>query len=113
MERLPQLFNKQAEYFNKSTEDLSTQQIRDKLSQLASDVLPPHAVERFSTMLSINGSPNGYSAVTEELKYTSKFFSSFFLDLSELLIDYCHSQICSAKWNPRVTIGPLGWIVHH
>jgi len=66
------LFKNQSDYFNKSSEDLSTHQIREKLAQLASDILPPHAVEEFKTSLSING-PRGYSAVTEDLKYTIKF----------------------------------------
>jgi hypothetical protein len=67
------LFKRQEEYFDIPSQDLSPRQVRDKLAQLASEILPPGAVDKFKALLAFKGSPNGGNAVTDDLKYTSSF----------------------------------------
>jgi len=67
------LFKRQEEYFDIPTQDLTPRQIRENLAKLASEVLPPDAVEKFKELLVFKGTPNGGNAVTDDLKYTIKF----------------------------------------
>ncbi len=67
------MFKHQGEFFDIPIQDLSPRQVRDKLAQLASVVLPPDAVEKFKGLLALEGTPNGGNAVTDDLKYTSTF----------------------------------------
>jgi hypothetical protein len=70
------LFKHQEEYYDIPIQDLTPRQIRDKLAQLASEVLPAEAVEKFKDLLAFKGTPNGGNAVTDDLKYTSMFSPS-------------------------------------
>jgi len=64
-----QLFKRQEEYFDGPTQDLTIRQIREKLAQLASEFLPASDVEQFKELLTIKGSANGGTGVTDDLKY--------------------------------------------
>jgi len=67
------LFKHQGEFFDIPIQDLTPRQVREKLAQLASGVLPPDAVEKFKDLLALKGTPNAGNAVTDDLKYTSTF----------------------------------------
>ncbi|KAF8165690.1 hypothetical protein B0H34DRAFT_248668 [Crassisporium funariophilum] len=67
------LFQHQEEYFDIPSQDLSPRQIRENLAKLASEVLPPGAVSDFKDILTLKGSPNGGTAVTDDLKYNIKY----------------------------------------
>ena len=70
---ISQLFKKQDEFFDIPAQDLSSRQAREKLAQLASEVLSPVGVKTFKDLLALKGTPNGGNAITDDLKYTSKF----------------------------------------
>jgi hypothetical protein len=65
------LFTRQEEYFDIPIQDQSPRQVRDRLAQLASEVLSLEALEKFKDLLVLKGTPNGGNAVTDDLKYTS------------------------------------------
>lgn len=65
------LYKNQGEYFDIPTQDLTIRQVREKLADLASQVLPPDTIEKFKDLLALKGSPNGGNAVTDDLKYNS------------------------------------------
>ncbi|KAF8645475.1 hypothetical protein AX16_007761 [Volvariella volvacea WC 439] len=67
------LFNVQGEYFDIPSSTLTPLQIREKLAGVAATVIPPEAVEKFKDLLALKSTPNGGTAVTEDLKYTIKF----------------------------------------
>jgi len=67
------LFKRQVEYFDAPSQDLTIRQIREKLAQLASEVLPADTIEQFKDLLTIRGSANGGTGVTDDLKYNVKF----------------------------------------
>ncbi|KAF9462067.1 hypothetical protein BDZ94DRAFT_1220615 [Collybia nuda] len=67
------LFKNQDDYFDIPTSTLTPLQIRENLAQLASEIIPPEAVNEFRELLKLKGSPNGGVAVTDDLKYTIKF----------------------------------------
>ncbi|KIM46542.1 hypothetical protein M413DRAFT_65587 [Hebeloma cylindrosporum] len=67
------LFKRQEEYFDGPTVDLTIRQIREKLSQLATEVLPANTIKEFKELLTIRGSANGGTGVTDDLKYNVKF----------------------------------------
>jgi hypothetical protein len=50
---------------------LTPLQIRAKLIDLAAGVIPPDAVERVKDLLALQGTPNGGTGVTDDLKYNS------------------------------------------
>ncbi|KAK7053957.1 disulfide bond formation protein D [Favolaschia claudopus] len=69
------LFKRQGEYFDIPTSTLTPLQIREKLVALAGEVIavPSNAAGRFADLLLLKSSPNGGTAVTDDLKYTIKF----------------------------------------
>jgi len=67
-----ELFKQQEDYFDIPSQDLSPRQIREKLAQLASNVLPPNALAEFRDLLTLKGSLNGGTGVTDDLKYNIK-----------------------------------------
>jgi len=124
---ISQLFKKQDEYFDIPSQDLSPRQAREKLVQLASEVLPPKGVETFKDLLALKGTPNGGNAITDDLKYTSKssmadiyslqlrFQSSHplfrrILVLWMLTFD-SSSQVWQTEWNSRLSFCPLEWVI--
>ncbi|KAF8806257.1 hypothetical protein BYT27DRAFT_7234137 [Phlegmacium glaucopus] len=54
-----ELFKQQEDYFDIPSQDLSPRQIREKLAQLASNVLSSNALAEFKDLLTLKGSPNG------------------------------------------------------
>ncbi|KAF8204599.1 hypothetical protein BJ912DRAFT_2017 [Pholiota molesta] len=60
-------------YFDIPSQDLTIRQIRQKLADLAANVIPANAVDQFSDLLALKGSPNGGNAVSDDLKYNVKF----------------------------------------
>jgi hypothetical protein len=64
------LFKRQGEYFDIPSSTLTPIQIRQKLHDLATEVIG--TPEGFADLLALKSTPNGGNAVTEELKYTSK-----------------------------------------
>ncbi|KAG6832350.1 hypothetical protein H0H87_001814 [Tephrocybe sp. NHM501043] len=66
------LFKNQGDYFDIPTSTLTPLQIREKLGQLAAQIIPPTAVEEFKDLLTLKSTPNGGNAVTDDLKYTSE-----------------------------------------
>lgn len=70
-----QLFKRQNEYFDIPTSNLTPVQIRENLAQIAAGIIPVNAVDEFRELLKLKSSPNGGVAVTDDLKYTSTYFS--------------------------------------
>ncbi|KJA29665.1 hypothetical protein HYPSUDRAFT_174441 [Hypholoma sublateritium FD-334 SS-4] len=70
-----ELFKHQEEYFDVPTQDLSIREIRARLAQLAGTVLPggAAAADQVTSLLTLASSPNGGTAVTDDLKYNVKF----------------------------------------
>jgi len=68
-----ELFKHQQEYFDIPASSLSPLQVRQKLAELASTVIPADAVDRFKALLTLQGTPNGGVQVTDDLKYMVKF----------------------------------------
>ena len=73
-----QLFKHQEEYFDAPSQDLTIRQIREKLAQLASEVLPANTIEQFKELLTVIGSGNGGTGVTDDLKYNGLEFQEPF-----------------------------------
>ncbi|KAJ6515262.1 hypothetical protein C8R45DRAFT_955860 [Mycena sanguinolenta] len=69
------LFKRQGEYFDIPTSTCTPLQIREKLTALAEEAIPvpSSAFGRFADLLLLKSSPNGGTAVTDDLKYTVKF----------------------------------------
>ncbi|RDB19785.1 hypothetical protein Hypma_012898 [Hypsizygus marmoreus] len=67
------LFKNQEDYFDIPASNLTPLQIREKLAQLAAQVISPEGVAAFKELLKLKGSPNGGVDVTDDLKYTIKF----------------------------------------
>jgi hypothetical protein len=66
------LFKHQQDYFDTPSQDLTPRQIREKLAQLASNLLPSDALAEFKDLLTVNKeSLNGGTGVTDDLKYNS------------------------------------------
>ena len=106
----PQLFKHQEEYFDIPTQDLSIRAIRARLAQLAGSVLPAGAAaaDQVTQLLTLAGSPNGGTAVTDDLKYNGASSSRAFID-SHILISYIlSSQIRPPERDPRLPDRPLG-----
>jgi len=69
-----QLFKQQEDYFDVPSQDLTPRQIREKLAQLASNLLPSDALAEFKDLLTLKGEfLNGGTGVTDDLKYNTKF----------------------------------------
>ena len=92
-----QLFKRQEEYFDGPTQDLTIRQIREKLAQLASEVLPANAIEQFKELLTIRGNGNGGTGVTDDLKYNGlKFHTS---ELEQNLLTSLNMAVKFARQN--------------
>lgn len=70
----PQLFKQQGDYFDIPTSTLTPIQIREKLASLAASVIGGDK-SAILDILTLKSSPNGGIAVTDDLKYTSKFIA--------------------------------------
>ena len=68
-----QLFDEQGNFYDIPTSTLTPLQIREKLADIADSVIQDKGkVEEFRELLKLKSSPNGGTAVTDDLKYTSK-----------------------------------------
>jgi hypothetical protein len=71
------LLQRQEEYYDIPTSTLTPIQIREKLASLFAETgVPRDRVETFKELLKLKSTPNGGVSVTDELKYTSKPFST-------------------------------------
>jgi hypothetical protein len=70
------LLQKQEEFYDIPTSTLTPVQIRDKLASLYAETdVTSDQVEAFRDHLRNKSTPNGGVSVTDELKYTSKFYT--------------------------------------
>ncbi|KZT42925.1 hypothetical protein SISSUDRAFT_1014938 [Sistotremastrum suecicum HHB10207 ss-3] len=67
------LFEVQQEYFDIPASKLTAVQIREKLAKLSAIVLTEEQAAKVNDLLLLKSTPNGGTAVTEELKYTIKY----------------------------------------
>ncbi|KAF9006742.1 hypothetical protein BDQ17DRAFT_1389502 [Cyathus striatus] len=96
------LFNHQEDYFDIPASTLTPLQVREKLAQLASTVIPEGAVDNFSELLKLKGSPNGGTAVTDDLKYTIKFSRQNSIHVSPtVLFDGLVAPEISSSWGEK------------
>ena len=71
------MLQKQGEYYDIPTSTLSPIQIRERLALLLAETgVSGDRVEAFKELLKLKSTPNGGVTVTDELKYTSRFFST-------------------------------------
>jgi hypothetical protein len=69
------LLQRQEEYYDIPTSTLTPIQIREKLASLYAETgVTNDQVEGFKDLLRNKSTPNGGVSVTDELKYTSKFY---------------------------------------
>jgi hypothetical protein len=71
-----QLFKNQGDFFDIPASTLTPVQIRERLANIAAEVIPFNDVDEFKDLLELKGSPNGGVAVTDDLKYTSAYWLS-------------------------------------
>jgi hypothetical protein len=67
-----QFFKVQDDFYDIPSSTLTPLQIREKLAQVAAQVIPTDKVDAFKDLLVHKTSPNGGVDVTDDLKYTSK-----------------------------------------
>ncbi|KAF8345579.1 hypothetical protein F5887DRAFT_1061715 [Amanita rubescens] len=67
------LFGHQEEFFDQPTSRMTALQIRQRLKELASQVLPEPAVGKFEDLLELKSTANGGTGVTDDMKYAIKF----------------------------------------
>lgn len=80
------MLQRQGEYYDIPTSNLSPIQIREKLASLFAETgASGDRVESFKELLKLKSTPNGGVSVTDELKYTSKFFPT---EYSVILTNY-------------------------
>lgn len=84
-----QLFEAQQEYFDIPASKLTAVQIREKLAKLSATVLDEEQAAKVNDLLLLKSTPNGGTAVTEELKYMSCVLHP----RVEPLLNDSHSQI--------------------
>lgn len=71
------MLKRQEEYYDIPTSTLTPLQIREKLASLyAETAVRGDQVDAFKELLKYKSTPNGGVSVTDELKYTSKFYYS-------------------------------------
>ena len=71
--RFSQLFGHQAEFFDQPASRMTALQIRQRLKELASQVLPEPAVGKFGDLLELKSTANGGTGVTDDMKYASMY----------------------------------------
>ncbi|TFY69183.1 hypothetical protein EVG20_g3257 [Dentipellis fragilis] len=67
------LFKRQEEFYDIPTSNLTPVQIREKLAEVAAEVLPQSKIPAFKDLLALKSTPNGGVSVTDDLKYTIKY----------------------------------------
>jgi hypothetical protein len=107
------LFKQQEDYFDVPSQDLTPRQIREKLAQLASNILPSSSLAEFKDLLTLKGGNNlnGGTGVTDDLKYNSTCFPtqndpSIYIHFHLFL----YSQVFQTEWYSRFAYRHVGWI---
>ncbi|KAF8638600.1 hypothetical protein AX17_002141 [Amanita inopinata Kibby_2008] len=96
------LFKHQGDYFDVPSQNLTPLQIRDKLAQLAAQVIPSKAVEEFKELLRHKTTPNGGNAVTDDLKYTIKYSRQNGIHVSPTVLwDGLIASEISSSWGEK------------
>ncbi|KAF8961116.1 hypothetical protein BDZ97DRAFT_1258055 [Flammula alnicola] len=96
------LFQHQEEYFDIPTQDLTSRQVRENLSKLASSILPASAVDQFTDALAFKGAANGGNAVTDDLKYNIKFSRQNSIHVSpSVLWDGLYQKQIESSWEEK------------
>ncbi|KAG2054925.1 hypothetical protein BDR06DRAFT_954842 [Suillus hirtellus] len=67
------LFKQQGEFFDGPSSNMTPLQIREKLANIAAQVITEEQLVTFKDLLKLKPSPNGGIGVTDDLKYTIKF----------------------------------------
>lgn len=100
-----QLFKQQGEFFDGPSSNMTPLQVREKLANIAAQVITEEQLVMFKDLLKLKPSPNGGIGVTDDLKYTSA--SSRFC--GGLGSHTCHrSQVRQAEWRTCFSHCPLG-----
>ena len=74
------MLQRQEEYYDIPASTLTPLQIREKLASLYSESgVSGDQVEMFKDLLRNKSTPNGGVSVTDELKYTSKFYPRLYV----------------------------------
>jgi len=67
------LFKQQGEFFDGPSSNMTPLQVREKLTNIAAQVITEEQLVMFKDLLKLKPSPNGGIGVTDDLKYTIKF----------------------------------------
>jgi len=96
------LFKQQEDYFDVPSQDLTPRQIREKLAQLASNLLPPNSLAEFKDLLTLKGEKNGGTGVTDDLKYNTKFSRQNGIHVSPTVMwDGLVANEVSSRWEQQ------------
>ena len=67
------LFKNQGDYFDIPSSTMTPLQIREKLATLAEETIGTEKAAQFKDLLALKSTPNGGTAVTDDLKYTGAY----------------------------------------
>ena len=100
------LMNGQEDFYDIPSSNRTPTQTRAKLIELALPIIGDDKKGALTDLLTHKTTPNGGTAVTDELKYTSTFSSRLFVIEASLT---SNSQVFSPEFDPRLPHCPLGW----
>ncbi|KAI0751076.1 hypothetical protein C8Q80DRAFT_1098905 [Daedaleopsis nitida] len=96
------LFKNQGGYFDIPTSTLTPLQIREKLSTLVSETVGAEKAAQFSDLVALKSTPNGGTAVTDDLKYTVKYSRQNGIHVSPTVLwDGLVANEISSSWGER------------
>ncbi|TBU33053.1 hypothetical protein BD311DRAFT_474508 [Dichomitus squalens] len=96
------LFKVQGEYFDIPTSSLTPLQVREKLAKLVADTVGQDKAAGFQDLLALKSSPNGGTAVTDDLKYTVKFSRQNGIHVSPTVLwDGLIANEVSSSWGEK------------
>jgi len=96
------LFKQQGDYFDIPTSTLTPLEIRSKLAQLAEGIIGNKLTDDFKALLELKSSPNGGTAVTDDLKYTIKFSRQNSIHVSPTVLwDGLIANEISSSWGEK------------
>jgi hypothetical protein len=84
-----QLFKQQVEFFDIPSADMTPLQIREKLANIAAQMITGEQLIKFKDLLILKSSPNGGNGVTDDLKYTglaSHLLWQYSFDLTSFIV---------------------------
>ena len=100
------LMDGQEDFYDIPASNRTPNQTRIKLIDLALPIVGEDKKEILTGFISHKSTPNGGTAVTDELKYTSTFRPSLFvMEVSSTL----YSQVLPPELDPRLPNSSLGW----